>query len=102
MDATYRTHEARKSQSGCTLRIRAGSGDFLSQSKKQTVAADSTTGAETHLAAKVFMWARTLPGDMGYFQLDPTALSEVKIFTIAMINNDSYITRLSISRFAST
>ena len=55
VDASFGTHDDRKSHSGCTLHIGVGSGAFLSRSKKQTVAADSFTVAEfmaTHLVAK--------------------------------------------------
>ena len=55
VNASYGTHEDRKSPSGCTLHIGEGSGAFLSRCKKQTVTADSSTVAEfiaTHLAAK--------------------------------------------------
>ena len=91
VDASYGTHDDRKSHSGCTLHIGEGSGAFLSRSKKQTVTADSSTVAEfiaTHLAAKEIMWARSLLEEMGYTQSDPTVLGEDNMSTIAMINND--------------
>ena len=93
VDASYGTHEDRKSHSGCTLHIGDGSGAFLSRSKKQTVTADSSTVAEfiaTHLVAKEIMWARMLLGEMGHIQLEPTVLGEDNMSTIAMINNDSH------------
>ena len=89
--ASYGTHENRKSHSGCTLHIGAGSGAFLSRSKKQTVTADSSTVAEfiaTHLVCKEIMWARELLSELGYPQLEPTVLGEDNMSTIAMINND--------------
>ena len=92
VDASYGTHDDRKSHSGCTLHIGVGSGAFLSRSKKQTVTADSSTVAEfvaTHLVAKEIMWARALLGEMGHVQLAPTVLGEDNMSTIAMINNDS-------------
>ena len=68
VDASYGTHDDRKSHSGCTLHIGEGSGAFLSRCKKQTVTADSSTVAEfiaTHLAAKEIMWARVITGGNG-------------------------------------
>ena len=91
VDASYGTHEDRKSHSGCTLHIGEGSGAFLSRCKKQTVTADSSTVAEfiaTHLAAKEIMWARSILQEMGYTQDNPTVLGEDNMSTIAMINND--------------
>ena len=91
VDASYGTHEYRKSHSGCTLHIGAGSGAFMSRSKKQTVTADSSTVAEfiaTHLVCKEVMWARELLSELGYPQLEPTVLGEDNMSTIAMINND--------------
>ena len=91
VDASYGTHDVRKSHSGCTLHIGMGSGAFLFRSKKQTVTADSSTVAEfiaTHLAAKEVMWARSILGEMAYSQLEPTVLGEDNMSTIAMINND--------------
>ena len=91
VDASYGTHEDRKSHSGCTLHIGAGSGAFVSRSKKQTVTADSSTVAEfiaTHLVCKEVMWARELLSELGYPQLEPTILGEDNMSTIAMINND--------------
>ena len=91
VDASYGTHEDRKSHTGCTLHIGDGSGAFLSRSKKQTVTADSSTVAEfiaTHLASKEVMWARALLGEMGHQQLEPTVLGEDNMSTIAMIQND--------------
>ena len=61
VDASYGTHDDRKSHSGCTLHIGVSSGAFLSRSKNQTVTADSSTVAEfiaTNLGAKKIMWAR--------------------------------------------
>ena len=92
VDASYGTHDDRKSHSGCTLHIGVNSGAFLSRSEKLTVTADSSTVAEfiaTHLVAKEIMWARALLGEMGYPQLEPTILGEDNMSTIAMINNDS-------------
>ena len=92
VDASYGTHEDRKSHSGCTLHIGEGSGAFMSRSKKQTVTADSSTVAEfiaTHLASKEIMWARAILEEMGYGQDQPTVLGEDNMSTIAMINNDS-------------
>ena len=91
VDASYGTHDDRKSHSGCTLHIGVGSGAFLSRCKKQTVTADSSTVAEfiaTHLASKEIMWARALLGEMGYVQTAPTTLGEDNMSTIAMIRND--------------
>ena len=91
VDASYGTHADRKSHTGCTLHIGKGSGAFMARSKKQTVTADSSTVAEfiaTHLAAKEIMWARTLLEEMGHPQLEPTALGEDNMSTIAIINND--------------
>ena len=67
-DASYETHDDRKSNSDCTLHIGVGSGAFLLRSKKQTVTADSSTLAEfiaTHLVAKEIIWARAFLGEMG-------------------------------------
>ena len=50
-DASYGTHEDRKSHSGCTLHIGDGSGAFLSRSKKETVTADSYDGRRIHCYA---------------------------------------------------
>ena len=58
VDTSYGTYDDRKSHSGCTLHIGEGSGAFTSRSKKQTVAADSSTVAEfiaTHLVCKEIM-----------------------------------------------
>ena len=69
VDASCGTHDDRKPHSGCTLRIEVSSGEFLSRSEKQTVAADSSTVAEfiaTHLVAKEIMWARALLVEMGH------------------------------------
>ena len=58
VDASYGTHEDRKSHSGCTLHIGAGPGAFLSRSKEQTVTANSLAVAEliaTHLVYKEVM-----------------------------------------------
>ena len=74
VDASYETHDDRKSHSGCNFHIGEGSGAFMSRSKKQTVTADSSTVAEfiaTHLAAKEIMWARLLLGEMGIPQMGP-------------------------------
>ena len=71
VDASYGTHDDRKSHSGCTLHIGVGSGAFLSRSKKQTVAADSSTVVEliaTHLVAKEILWARALLVEIGHVQ----------------------------------
>ena len=49
------THDDHKSHSGCSLHIGAGSGTFLSRSKKQIVTVDSSSVAEfiaTHLATQ--------------------------------------------------
>ena len=92
VNASYGTHDDRKSHSGCTLHIGVGSGAFLPRSKKQTVTADSSTVAEfiaTHLVAKKIMWARALLSEMGHVQLEPTILGEDNMSTMAMINNDS-------------
>ena len=91
VDASYGTHDDRKSHSGCTLHIGEGSGAFLSRSKKQTVTADSSTVAEfiaTHLVSKEIMWARALLEEMGFAQDTPTVLGEDNMSTIHMINND--------------
>ena len=91
VDASYGTHEDRKSHSGCTLHIGEGSGAFMACSKKQTVTADSSTVAEfiaTHLAVKEIMWASSILQEMGYSQEHPTVLGEDNISTIAMIPND--------------
>ena len=94
VDASYGTHDDRKSHSGCTLHIGVGSGAFLSRSKKQTVAADLSIVAEfiaTHLVANEIMWTRALLGEMGHVQLEPTILGEDNMYTIAMINNENSI-----------
>ena len=91
VDASYGTHDDRKSHSGCTLHIGKQSGAFISRSKKQTVMADSSTVAEfmaTHLAAKEIIWSRNILEEMGYKQEQPTILAEDNQSTIAMINND--------------
>ena len=91
VDASYGTHEDRKSHSGCTLHIGAGSEAFLSRSKKQTVTADSSTVVEfiaIHLVCKEVMWVRGLLSEFGYSQLEPTVLGEDNMSAIAMINND--------------
>ena len=96
-DASYGIHDERKSHSWCTLHIRVGSVAFLSSSKKQTVTADLSTVAEfiaTYLVAKEIMWARSLLGETGYVQLQPTILGEDNMSTIAMINNDSNSNKL--------
>ena len=91
VDASYGTHEDRKSHTGCTLHIADDSGVFMSCSKKQTVTADSSTVAAfiaTHLASKEVMWGRALLSEMGHTQLEPTVLCEDNMSTIAMIQND--------------
>ena len=91
MDASYGSHDDRKSLSACTLHIGRDSGSFLSRSKKQTITADSSTVAEfiaAHLATKEIMWARTLLAELGYPQINPTILYEDNMSTIAMINNE--------------
>ena len=73
------------------LHIGEGPGAVLSRSKKQTVAAVSSTLAEfiaTHLVSKKIMWARALLEEMGYAQDAPKILGDDEISTIAMINND--------------
>ena len=80
VDASYGTHDDRKSNSGCTLHIGVDSGAFLSRSKQQMVTADSSTVAEliaTHLVAKEIMWAGALLGEMGHPQLEPTILGRI-------------------------
>ena len=42
----------------------------------------------THLASKEIMWARSLLGEMGYLQINPTILQEDNMSTIHIINND--------------
>ena len=77
VDASYGTHEDRKSSPRCTLRIGEGSGAFLSRCRRPTVTADSSTVAEfiaTHLAAKDIMWTRAILQEMGYSQENPTVL----------------------------
>ena len=85
-DASYGTHDDRKSHSCCTRHIGEGPGAFLSRSKKQTVTADSSTVAEiiaTHLVSKEIMWARALLQDMGYTQGTSAVLGEDNMTTIA-------------------
>ena len=91
VDSSYGNHTDRKSHSGCTLHIGRTSSAFLSRSKKQSITADSSTVAEliaTHLASKEIMWARSLLGEMGYLQINPTILQEDNMSTIHIINND--------------
>ena len=91
VDASYGTHDDRKSNSGCTPHIGEGSGAFMSCSKKQTATADSFTVAEliaAHVVSKEIMWARALLEEMGYSQDTPTALGEGNMSTIHIINND--------------
>ena len=67
VDASYETREDHKSHSGCSLHIGAGSGTFMSRSKKQTVTANSSTVAEfiaIHLVCKEVMWARELLSEL--------------------------------------
>jgi hypothetical protein len=90
VDASYASHQDRKSHTGFTLHIGKSSGSVCSKSKKQTITADSSTVAEfiaTHVAAKEIMWARTFLMELGYPQHDPTILFEDNQSTIAMINN---------------
>jgi hypothetical protein len=90
VDASYAYHKDLKSHTGCTLHIGRHSGSVLTQTKKQTVTADSSTVAEfiaAHYAAKQIMWARNFLSELGFAQGQPTTLFEDNKSTIALINN---------------
>ena len=91
VDASYGSHDDRKSHTGVTLHIGKSSGAFLCRSKKQPIVTDSSAYAEfvaAHLATKEIMWCRSLLAELGYKQDNPTILYEDNMSTIAMINND--------------
>jgi hypothetical protein len=93
VDASYGTHDDRKSHTALTLHLGQASGSWLTKSKKQTVTADSSTVAEyiaAHSAAKEIQWARNMLAELGFPQTEPTILLEDNLSTIHMIKNDSH------------
>lgn len=93
VDASYGTHDDRKSHTAVTCHIGKNSGAFIWRSKKQSVTADSSTVAEfiaTHTAAQEIMWTRSILGELGFPQGGPTLLQEDNQSTIAMLNNDCH------------
>ena len=73
MNASYGTHDDRKSHSGCTRHIGAGSGAFLSRSNNQTVTADSSIVA-VFIATRLVAKKTRLLGEIGHDQLEPAEL----------------------------
>ena len=92
VDVSYTSHEDMKSHTGLTMHIGSRSGAYQSQSKKQTIIADSSTVAEligTHTASKEILWARRFLASVHYPQKFPTILYEDNMSTISMIKNKS-------------
>ena len=92
VDVSYACHEDMKSHTGLTLHIGNRSGAYQSQSKKQTIIADSSTVAEligTHAASKEILWARRFLASVKYPQEFPTIMYEDNMSTISMIKNKS-------------
>jgi hypothetical protein len=89
-DASYASHDDRKSHYGFTLHFGEESGAFYSTSKKAKIMAISSTEAEyiaLFEAAKVIAWARQFLSDIGFQQKLPTIVYEDNMSTIHLVNN---------------
>jgi hypothetical protein len=89
-DASYASHDDRKSHYGFSLHFGDFSGAFYSTSKKAKIMAISSTEAEyiaLFEASKIIAWARQFLSDLGFPQTSPTLLYEDNLSTIHLVNN---------------
>jgi hypothetical protein len=89
-DASYASHDDRKSHYGFSLHFGENSGAFYSTSKKAKIMAISSTEAEyiaLFEASKVIAWALQFLQDLGFPQKSPIILYEDNKSTIHLVNN---------------
>jgi hypothetical protein len=88
-DASYGSHQDRKSHYGVSLHLGSG-GSVQTISKRTKLVALSSTEAEyigLCEAAKVIAWARQFLEELGFRQDEPTVIYEDNQSAIAMVNN---------------
>jgi hypothetical protein len=90
VDASYASHDDRKSQYGFSIHMNSSSGSCITVSKKGKLIALSSTEAEyigMFEASKVILWLRQLLEELGYSLTGPTTLYEDNKSAIHIVQN---------------